>query len=136
LVGELLKSQQRAEELRRKATTDELTGLSNREHFSSVLQKKITDARASGDAFAVMLLDLDRFKEVNDTLGHHYGDVLLRDLSPRLKDCVGSNGLVARLGGDEFAVLPHAPAEDPDALKEAAEKLLECVREPVVVDEV
>ena len=135
LVGELLKSQQRAEELRRKATTDELTGLSNREHFTSVVQEKIARADVSAETFAVMLLDLDRFKEVNDTLGHHYGDVLLRDLSPRLKECVGPSGLVARLGGDEFAVLPDADANDPEALKEAAEKLLECVREPVVVDE-
>ena len=135
LIGELLKSQQRATELRRKATTDELTGLSNREHFSTVVRKKIERASDSAETFAVMLLDLDRFKEINDTLGHHYGDVLLQDLSPRLAECVGANGLVARLGGDEFAVLPGISAEDPDALGEAAEKLLECVREPIVVDE-
>jgi diguanylate cyclase len=135
LMRELLTSQQRATELRRKATTDELTGLSNREHFSSVIERKIASANDSAESFAVMLLDLDRFKEVNDTLGHHYGDVLLRDLSPRLKECVGPNGLVARLGGDEFAVLPDADAADPDALKEAAERLLECVRQPVQVDE-
>ena len=52
-----------------------------------------------------MLMDLDRFKEVNDTLGHHYGDVLLRELGPRLTTCVGPDGFVARLGGDEFAIL-------------------------------
>src|SRR5579862_781524 len=135
LMGELIKSQQRAEELRRRATTDELTGLANRELFTTVVQEKIASANDSAESFAVMLLDLDRFKEVNDTLGHHYGDVLLRDLSPRLKECVGPNGLVARLGGDEFAVLPEADPNDPEALKQAAEKLLECVREPVVVDE-
>jgi GGDEF domain-containing protein len=125
LVGELLKSQQRAEELRRKATTDELTGLANRERFTAVVQEKIEAANVSAETFAVMLLDLDRFKEVNDTLGHHYGDVLLRDLSPRLKECVGPKGLVARLGGDEFAVLPDADPNDPEALKAAAEKLIE-----------
>jgi diguanylate cyclase (GGDEF)-like protein len=136
LMRELLKSQQRADELRRRATTDDLTGLANRERFTAVIQEKIAEARDTGGPFAVMLLDLDRFKEVNDTLGHHYGDVLLRDLSPRLKACVGPNGLVARLGGDEFAVLPDAPGDDPKALSAAAEKLLDCVREPVVVDEV
>jgi diguanylate cyclase (GGDEF)-like protein len=135
LVGELLKSQQRAEELRRRATTDELTGLANREHFSSVLEKKIATANTHGSSFAVMLIDLDRFKEINDTLGHHYGDVLLRDLGPRLVKAAGTDGLVARLGGDEFAVLPDVDSDDPDALQEAATKLLECVREPIAVDE-
>ncbi len=135
LVGELLKSQERAEELRRKATTDELTGLSNRHHFTTVVQEKIAQAGDSGGSFAVMLLDLDRFKEINDTLGHHYGDVLLRDLSPRLAEAVGPNGLVARLGGDEFAVLPDVSGGDQGGLTEAAERLLETVREPVVVDE-
>jgi diguanylate cyclase (GGDEF)-like protein len=82
-----------------------------------------------------MLIDLDRFKEINDTLGHHYGDVLLRDLGPRLVKAAGTDGLVARLGGDEFAVLPDVDSDDPDALQEAATKLLECVREPIAVDE-
>jgi diguanylate cyclase (GGDEF)-like protein len=82
-----------------------------------------------------MLLDLDRFKEINDTLGHHYGDVLLRDLSPRLAESIGPNGLVARLGGDEFGVLPDVPANDPKAVSQAAERLLDCVRQPIVVDE-
>jgi diguanylate cyclase (GGDEF)-like protein len=135
LVGELLKSKQRAEELRRRATTDELTGLANRERFNAVLQEKLAAASDSAESFAVMLVDLDRFKEINDTLGHHYGDVLLRDLSPRLAESVGPNGLVARLGGDEFAVLPDLPADDAKALEQAAERLLDCVRQPIVVDE-
>jgi diguanylate cyclase (GGDEF)-like protein len=80
------------------------------------------------------LIDLDRFKEINDTLGHHYGDVLLRDLGPRLRECVGDDGTVARLGGDEFAVLPAARTDDPDALGEIATELVACVSQPVVVD--
>ena len=135
LVGELLKSQRRGEELRRRATTDELTGLANREHFSTVVASKIAAAKEAGTTFAVMLLDLDRFKEINDTLGHHYGDVLLQDLGPRLEACVGGRGLVARLGGDEFAVLPDLASDDQAALEAEAEKLLECVREPLAVDE-
>ena len=106
LVGELLKSKQRGEELHRVATTDELTGLANRERFRARLDERIAAASATGDSFGVMLLDLDRFKEINDTLGHHFGDEMLRDLGPRLADAVGPEGLVARLGGDEFAVLP------------------------------
>jgi diguanylate cyclase (GGDEF)-like protein len=135
LVGELLKSQQRAEELRRRATTDELTGLANREHFSSVVEERIAAARAAGSTFAVMLIDLDRFKEINDTLGHHYGDVLLRTLGPRLTEGAGPNGLVARLGGDEFAVLPDLECDDPEALEGVAARLLDFVREPLAVDE-
>jgi hypothetical protein len=106
LVGELLKSKQRADELHRRATTDELTGLANRERFRARLDERIAEAKASDERFGVMLCDLDRFKEINDTLGHHFGDELLRDLGPRLAEVVGPNGLVSRLGGDEFAVLP------------------------------
>jgi diguanylate cyclase (GGDEF)-like protein len=82
-----------------------------------------------------MLLDLDRFKEVNDTLGHHYGDELLRDLGPRLAEAMGPDGLVARLGGDEFAVLPAEATGDTDELEAIARRLIHCVQQPVTVDE-
>jgi diguanylate cyclase (GGDEF)-like protein len=82
-----------------------------------------------------MLIDLDRFKEINDTLGHHYGDVLLRTLGPRLTEGAGPNGVVARLGGDEFAVLPDLESDDAEALEAVATRLLDFVREPLAVDE-
>ncbi len=135
LVGELLKSKQRGDELHRVATTDELTGLTNRERFRARLDERIAAASATGDSFGVMLLDLDRFKEINDTLGHHFGDEMLRDLGPRLADAVGPEGLVARLGGDEFAVLPGQNTGDADELEAIAHKLTECVQQPVEVDE-
>jgi diguanylate cyclase (GGDEF)-like protein len=135
LVRELLTSQRRGEELRRKATTDELTGLANRARFNALLEDRIASSSASGGPFSVMLIDLDRFKEINDTLGHHYGDVLLRDLGPRLASSVGPDGLVARLGGDEFAVLPGTRTDDSEALSKVAARVLDCVRHPVVVDE-
>jgi diguanylate cyclase (GGDEF)-like protein len=135
LVGELLTSQRRAEELHRKATTDDLTGLANRQRFRTAVEEEIAaSAGAAGARFALLLIDLDRFKEINDTLGHHYGDVLLRDLGPRLAACVGEGGMVARLGGDEFAVLPPARTDDPDALDRIALELIACVQEPVIVD--
>src|SRR5581483_10837717 len=135
LVGELRKSKQRSEDLQRMATTDELTGLSNRERFNARLEEEIRAAETTGRPFAVMLMDLDRFKEINDTLGHHYGDVLLRELGPRLVDCVGPDGLVARLGGDEFAVLAGVHTEKPEVLEELAAQLLARVQQPFVVDE-
>jgi diguanylate cyclase (GGDEF)-like protein len=135
LIGELLKSKARGEKLHRVATTDELTGLANRERFRSHLDQRITAAKDTDEQFAVMLLDLDRFKEVNDTLGHHFGDELLRDLGPRLAEAVGPDGLVARLGGDEFAVLPAEATGDADELEAIARRLIRCVQQPVTVDE-
>ncbi len=135
LVGELLKSKQRGEQLHRVATTDELTGLANRERFRARLDERIVAAKATDEKFGVMLLDLDRFKEVNDTLGHHYGDELLRDLGPRLAEAIGPDGLVARLGGDEFAVLPGEATGDAGELEAIAQRLTNCVQQPVVVDE-
>ncbi|MGO9819398.1 MAG: putative bifunctional diguanylate cyclase/phosphodiesterase [Solirubrobacteraceae bacterium] len=135
LVGELLKSQQRSEELQRIVTTDELTGLANRERFREVMEERIRDARESSARLAVMLMDLDRFKEINDTLGHHYGDVLLRDLGPRLVEAVGEGGVVARLGGDEFGILPPKGSHDIAVMEHVASRLTECVSSPFSVDE-
>jgi diguanylate cyclase (GGDEF)-like protein len=84
------------------ALTDELTGLANRRLFHVRLREALA---ADGEPLAVAMVDLDRFKELNDTLGHHAGDELLARLGARLRDAVGEYGLVARLGGDEFALL-------------------------------
>ena len=135
LVAELLTSKRRGEELQRIARTDELTGLANRERFRVRLAERIDRAREADESFAVMLLDLDRFKEINDTLGHHYGDQLLRELGPRLVDCVGPDGLVARMGGDEFAILPAEQTDDPEVLEEIAQALTATVQQPTVIEE-
>ena len=87
------------------ALTDELTGLANRRAFHEQLRAELRE----NSRLAVAMVDLDRFKDLNDTLGHHAGDLLLINLGARLKEAVGSSGLVARLGGDEFALLlPNA----------------------------
>jgi diguanylate cyclase (GGDEF)-like protein len=135
LVGELLKSKQRSEALHRMATRDELTGLPNRESFRQRLMSEITTAGESGETFAVMLMDLDHFKEINDTLGHHFGDLLLRQLGPRLAEQVGADGLVSRLGGDEFAIIPAERTADPVRLEAAAQGVLSCLQTPFAVDE-
>ena len=135
LVGELLVSKRRGDKLARMASTDELTGLPNREAFLTQLELEIAAAELTGEPFAVMLMDLDRFKEVNDTLGHHYGDVLLTELAPRLHRSIDAAGLVARLGGDEFAILPGRRTDDPEALGGIALALLACLQQPLIVDE-
>ncbi|MDA0183277.1 EAL domain-containing protein [Solirubrobacter phytolaccae] len=85
------------------ALTDELTGLANRRAFHEALREELAEL---GDGrLSVAMVDLDRFKDLNDTLGHHAGDQLLALLATRLEEAVGSSGLVARLGGDEFALL-------------------------------
>ncbi|MEA2623578.1 MAG: hypothetical protein QOH61_2488, partial [Chloroflexota bacterium] len=89
----------------REATHDSLTGLANRALFRRRLVDAVAEASEAGSMLAVMIMDLDRFKEVNDTLGHHSGDELLRQIAARLRRTVGERGTIARLSGDEFAVL-------------------------------
>ena len=113
-----------AEDQRDLAHTDELTGLPNRRALLTALDT----AFESGAPVALLLLDLDRFKEVNDTLGHHVGDRLLRLVSERLREAVRGRGTVARLGGDEFAVLlPGGDAADAAAV---ADQLVAALEQP------
>jgi diguanylate cyclase (GGDEF)-like protein len=135
LIGQLLVSTHRSVELRRMAIIDDLTGLANREYFHSRLQAEVKAAEFDGEPFAVMLIDLDRFKEINDTLGHHYGDLLLSELGVRLAAHVGPGSLVARLGGDEFALLPAARTADRTTLEKIAALLIACVEQPIDVEE-
>lgn len=92
------------EAVRIRAETDDLTGLSNRSSFLSYISERLT----SGGAFGLLVMDLDRFKDVNDTLGHHAGDIYLVEIARRLASTIDSNGMVARVGGDEFAIAVEA----------------------------
>jgi diguanylate cyclase len=95
----------RLRESHRQATTDDLTGLGNRRHLLDRLDASIEAAGARGTELALLLIDLDGFKELNDTLGHHAGDEVLRELGPRLRVLLRDDDTLARLGGDEFAVV-------------------------------
>jgi diguanylate cyclase (GGDEF)-like protein len=95
------------------ARTDSLTGLVNRGTFIERLRQAFAATRRGGSRFAILYIDLDHFKPVNDTLGHQAGDTLLREVADRLKSCSRETDIVARLGGDEFAILQtdmHEPA--------------------------
>ncbi|SNT06546.1 diguanylate cyclase (GGDEF) domain-containing protein [Geodermatophilus pulveris] len=118
--------------LRAASLTDELTGLPNRRLLTDRLDRALAFGTRKGLTSAVLLIDLDRFKEVNDTLGHDYGDDLLRSVAARLTAAFRTSDTVARLGGDEFAVLLPEVADQPAAI-EQAERCLALLREPFVV---
>jgi diguanylate cyclase (GGDEF)-like protein len=119
--------------LRHDSTHDLLTGLPNRTFFGRVVDE-LVNGRASSRAGAVVLLDLDRFKDVNETLGHSLGDQLLRQVGRRLSGALGSEATVARLGGDEFGiVLPSV--RDAQEANAAAQSLLAALRSPISVRE-
>lgn len=117
----------------RQAITDSLTGLPNRRLFNDRAEQTILRARRAGERVAVMIIDLDRFKEVNDTLGHHSGDVLLQEIARRLRRVVRESDTVARLGGDEFAVLLPG-VEDTVAAEAVAGALSLAISEPIALE--
>ncbi len=128
-------SSRRARErsLERLALHDALTELPNRLLLNDRVRQALRAAERSGEPLALMILDLDRFKEVNDTLGHHVGDLLLRELGPRLATPLRRTDTLARLGGDEFAVLLPAPTTREVACQ-VAERLVEQLAEPFLVE--
>lgn len=117
------------------ALHDDLTGLPNRTLFYDRLDRALLDAKRKSMHVGVMLIDLDRFKEVNDSLGHHIGDLLLQKVGPRVMECLREIDTFARLGGDEFTVLLPAITGREDAVR-VADRLLEALEAPFVLDEV
>ena len=115
-------------ESKREARTDELTGLPNRRLFFERLAMCFEPAPAAF-RLAVLMIDLDRFKEINDSLGHHVGDDVLRQLGPRLTAAVGSEGTLARLGGDEFGLV-LSPLVDLTAAAAVADRIRDALRQP------
>lgn len=132
-VTDITARAERLAELERLALHDALTGLPNRALFHDRVRQAIAAAERNGEPFAVMLLDLDRFKQVNDTLGHQIGDRLLQAVGPRLAGGLRKSDTLARLGGDEFAVLLPAPV-DMERTATTAERLVESMLRPFSID--
>ncbi|SDC87708.1 bifunctional diguanylate cyclase/phosphodiesterase [Paraburkholderia lycopersici] len=112
------------------AEHDVLTELPNRELFVKRLGVVLGNARRAGQRVAVLFIDLDRFKDINDSLGHHVGDNLLRSVSRRLLQAVRSNDTVSRLGGDEFTVILNGVSNAADVMRTIEDRLLPLVRQP------
>jgi diguanylate cyclase (GGDEF)-like protein len=119
-------------ELNTRASTDSLTGLANRSAFADRLRAALVTQERRADTLAVLFIDLDDFKDVNDGLGHAAGDELLRVTAQRLAHTVRPGDLVARLGGDEFAILLDGIADD-SASFAVAERVVAALREPAVI---
>lgn len=120
------------ERIQHLATHDGLTSLPNRTLFSQLLNQQIQSARRYDGRFAVMFIDLDRFKAINDTFGHEAGDQLLKEMASRFTACVRASDVVARLGGDEFVVLVQE-AGDIEQVHTVARKILSAAIQPVLI---
>jgi diguanylate cyclase (GGDEF)-like protein len=138
-AGVALRSSKLLEQLRKEASVrqhqaqhDALTGLPNRALFAERLEEAADEA-PPGSRVTIMLIDLDGFKEVNDTLGHHTGDAILREVAQRLAPLDQEGNLVARLGGDEFAVLNIGTLEDQEIF-EKAEQIVTTIAQPLGVE--
>jgi diguanylate cyclase (GGDEF)-like protein/PAS domain S-box-containing protein len=120
---------------RHEADTDPLTGLANRRALERTLAGALARAAARGRVAAVLMLDLDGFKKINDSHGHAAGDAALREVARRLRRCVRERDLVARLGGDEFVVLLTDVGGSSGAAQEACERVDAALSEPIVLEQ-
>ena len=128
-ISRLLHAASVERHVRQLAYTDPLTGLPNRTTLSSHLSELLIKVSNSGDMLAMLFLDLDRFKLVNDTLGHSVGDQLLKAVADRLQRCVRGGDMVARLGGDEFTIIIDR-AKSRDAVARIAQTICDSIEQP------
>jgi len=131
---EMRERQRVEEELRQQAQHDVLTGLPNRSLLMTRIEQSITLARCDGRSMTLLFIDLDRFKLVNDSLGHAIGDQLIKVVTQRVNGCIRGSDTLARLGGDEFVVLlPNSVADD--VLTRLLDRITQAVADPVVLGE-
>jgi len=129
-VSELIEKQSQL--LKHQANHDPLTNLPNRTQFQQQLTNAITIAKRQQTTFALFFLDLDHFKDINDSLGHHVGDVVLQEFANRLKECIRHEDTLARLGGDEFTIILHNIEKLTD-ISTVANKIIAAMQTPINV---
>ncbi len=132
-IGQFMARKRAEERVRHLANYDELTGLPNRSMFHQRVGHALAQARRNARVLAILFIDLDRFKNINDTLGHDAGDRVLKEIADRLRGCLRESDTVGRLGGDEFVVLTEELAQ-PAQVAAVAQKILAAVARPIVLE--
>lgn len=133
IAYDITERKRREDYTRHVAHHDFLTGLPNRMLLNDRLAVALEGARRHRSRLAVMMLDLDHFKRINDSLGHHVGDLLLVEVAKRLQQTVRASDTVARLGGDEFVMLLPEPGNEPSAIEQLAQKIVAAVGAPMTL---
>lgn len=133
LFTDITSHKKREAQMWKQAHYDHLTGLPNRQMFQDRLQQAMEQSQRTGLPFALIFMDLDFFKDVNDSLGHEKGDVLLQEVARRLQQCVRGPDTVARIGGDEFTVI-ISDISDPSIVERTCRCMLDTIEEPFQLD--
>jgi diguanylate cyclase (GGDEF)-like protein/PAS domain S-box-containing protein len=128
---QLIENQTRLDRI---AHHDQLTGLPNRHYISAFLPGAIESAKTAGSIIGIVFIDLDRFKNINDTQGHETGDKLLQVVAQRLRECVRDNDVVVRMGGDEFVII-FRNIKSYEEVSRSANRIIESLSEPVIIEE-
>lgn len=134
LISQTVERLEQQDIIRRLAQIDDLTGLANRKYFQQLLDAACMQGGSSGESFAVLYIDLDRFKPINDAFGHEAGNLVLREFAQRLQELAQEGCEVGRLGGDEFAIL-LAPVGPMDELHALGERVLLAARTPFLFED-
>jgi diguanylate cyclase (GGDEF)-like protein len=132
-IADITERKRSQEIIQYQANHDALTGLPNRKHFSNYLAETLANATATDEQLAVIFIDLDRFKQVNDTLGHDFGDLLLKGIGDRMPKFLQAKDMLARWGGDEFILLLRQ-VPSADHTLELAQKMLKAFEQPFICD--
>lgn len=134
VVADITDAQEAEDKIRYLAHFDGLTGLANREQLKMSMTEALASARVTSEGFALLCLDLDRFKIVNDAHGHHTGDEVLKVSADRMRACLGENDMAARAGGDEFIILQRSGGSEA-AARDLAASLIKALEQPIQIDE-
>lgn len=135
VVRDITKLKQAEEMIMHKATYDGLTDLPNRSMLQNLLQKNILQAQCEKKSLAILLMDIDRFKEINNTVGPQHGDLLLQQIGPRLKNVLHENDILFRIGGQDFAVL-LLRIKRSQHVNNVAEKIIKALESPFIIENI